>query len=324
MEFDFREVDAGNLDEFDSFYSVYRAATSNEISSPYTRREIQGRLNATSNYMRHLGFELKKSDQPVAVAYLEIPLKDNLDKVYLLAYTHPQLRNRGYGSLLLEKVEEYIFGIGRKTIVAGTNWSASGEHREGVSFLENRGYKLGSADEMRALQLPWQQKDPKTNENYRLLTWRHSVPDEWVDEYARLRALLFTEAPTGEVGYENEYWDATRIRTEEKELTAYGRTMSTTVAVAADGTLAGHTQLVFDEGEDLVYQWDTLVLREHRGKGLGYSMKVQNMNETKDLLAGRRQLRTWNAGVNAHMIAINEAMGFRHIANLGEYLKKLA
>ena len=324
MEFEFREIDADNLDEFNSFYSVYQAATSNEISSPFTRKEIQGRLNATSDYMRHFGFLLKTPDQSVAVAYLEIPLKDNLDKVYLRAYTHPEFRNRGYGSLLLEKVEENLVAIGRKTIVAGTNWSVSGEHREGVSFLENRGYDLGSADEMRALQLPWHRNDPKLNENYRLLTWRHSIPDEWVDEYARLRALLLTEAPTGEVGYENEYWDATRIRAEEKELTAYGRMMSTTVAVAADGTLAGHTQLVFDEGEELVYQWDTLVLRNHRGKGLGYSMKVQNLNETQDLLVGRPQVRTWNAGVNAHMIAINEAMGFRHIANLGEYLKKLA
>lgn len=323
MDFVFEKLDATDEDQFAQYYSLYSASNSNDISSPHTEREVRGRLTHESDYMNYVGLVGKSAGEMVAIAYLEIPLKDNLDKVYLTACTHPEFRNQGYGKALLEKVEDYIRDLGRSVIWAQTTWSVDGRYREGISFLENRGYTLDLTDAMRALDLPWQPSDPKTNENYSLLTWRQKAPERLIDEYAKLRALITNEAPTGDLELENEFWDATRIRAEEKELTDLGRTISTTVAVAKDGTLAGHTQLVFDEGDEFAYQWDTLVLREHRGKGLGYSLKVQNLNETIDLLAGRTQVRTWNADVNTHMIAVNEAIGFRHLAYLGEYVKRL-
>jgi GNAT superfamily N-acetyltransferase len=273
--------------------------------------------------MKYIGLFGKSVGEMVSIAYLEIPLKDNLDKVYLTAYTHPKFRNLGHGTALLEKVEQYIRDLGRSVIWTETMWSVDGRYREGISFLENLGYTLDLTDAMRALDLPWQPRDPKTDPNYSLLTWRQKAPEQLIDEYARLRALITNEAPTGDLELENEFWDAARIRAEEKELTDLGRTISTTVAVAADGALAGHTQLIFDEDDEFAYQWDTLVLREHRGHGLGYSLKVQNLNETMDLSTGRTQVRSWNAEVNTHMIAINEAIGFRHLAYLGEYVKRL-
>ena len=36
------------------------------------------------------------------------------------------------------------------------------------------------------------------------------------------------------------------------------------------------------------------------------------------------RLTTYNAEVNSHMIAVNEALGFRPVARLGDFQKKLA
>jgi RimJ/RimL family protein N-acetyltransferase len=47
------------------------------------------------------------------------------------------------------------------------------------------------------------------------------------------------------------------------------------------------------------------------------------MHEAADLLDGRRRIQTYNAASNAPMIAVNEAMGFRQVAWVGEYVRGL-
>src|SRR5690606_6524998 len=97
--------------------------------------------------------------------------------------------------------------------------------------------------------------------------------------YAHLKGLLSVEAPMGELEFEPEKWDVQRLRDEEDEAAAQGRTLYTTIALAPDGEVAGHTQLAVpshDPGR--AYQWDTLVLRKHRGHRLGLALKVANLD----------------------------------------------
>ena len=58
------------------------------------------------------------------------------------------------------------------------------------------------------------------------------------------------------------------------------------------------------------YQWGTLVRPQDRGHRLGVAVKVANLRllqrERPDIV----RLTTYNAEVNAHMIGVNEAMGF--------------
>lgn len=117
-----------------------------------------------------------------------------------------------------------------------------------------------------------------------------------------------------------EFWDAARVRSDEDDMRESGRLMQVVVARHASGELAGHTQLVFPDHPDDVYQWDTLVLRDHRGHGLGMSLKVEAMRASADLLAARRRILTYNAETNAPMIAVNERLGFRLTAVMGEYV----
>ncbi len=45
------------------------------------------------------------------------------------------------------------------------------------------------------------------------------------------------------------------------------------------------------------------------------------MQESADLLESRRYVHTFNAASNGPMIAVNEAMGFRQVGWLGEYVR---
>ena len=71
------------------------------------------------------------------------------------------------------------------------------------------------------------------------------------------------------------------------------------------------------------YQWGTLVLPAHRGHRLGLATKVENLRRVQAAEPGRSALYTWNAEVNRHMVAVNEALGFRPVGRLGEFVKKL-
>ena len=72
------------------------------------------------------------------------------------------------------------------------------------------------------------------------------------------------------------------------------------------------------------YQWGTLVRREHRGHRLGVAVKVANVRLLQRERPDITRLTTYNAEVNSHMIGVNEAIGFRPVARLGDFQKKLA
>jgi hypothetical protein len=87
----------------------------------------------------------------------------------------------------------------------------------------------------------------------------------------------------------------------------------TTVARrTSDGAPAGYTRILLDEARDSGWghQADTTVVREHRGHRLGLLMKIANLLWLHEQEPHIDRVITWNATSNAHMLAINEAMGF--------------
>ena len=52
-------------------------------------------------------------------------------------------------------------------------------------------------------------------------------------------------------------------------------------------------------------------------------IELDDRVHTAHVLEGRRRIHTYNAASNAHMIAVNEAMGFRQVAWAGEYIRTI-
>jgi hypothetical protein len=98
-----------------------------------------------------------------------------------------------------------------------------------------------------------------------------------------------------------------------------------TVAVHRDsGRLAAYTTIgVPAPDRTAVYQWDTLVLSEHRGHRLGQAVKARNLRALRAELPDVRRVVTWNAEQNGPMLRVNRELGFRTVGLNTEWQKRL-
>lgn len=313
-------IDPADSALFDELYGVYARAYDRDFDQPWLA--VEKRVNLTDDaYIGKVALAVRDEGVVVAGGTVLLPLQDNVTLAYVEVFTDPSRRREGHGRSALDAVLAAAAERGRTSVLGEASWGVEEAEAPARDFAEAMGFRLDIMDAQRELVLPADLPPLRVADGYTLHSWRGPCPEEWVDEYAVLRQLLIQEAPSGDVGLENEHWDAARVRQDEADLVRSNRHMQCTVARDAAGALVGHTQLAFPGNSDEVYQWDTLVLPAHRGHGLGLSLKIATMHEAADLLAGRRRIHTYNAASNQHMIAVNEAMGFRQVAWVAEYVR---
>jgi RimJ/RimL family protein N-acetyltransferase len=115
-----------------------------------------------------------------------------------------------------------------------------------------------------------------------------------------------------------------RYRAEEAMVARQGRVKISTGALAPDGRLVAYTDLVLTVHEsERAYQWGTLVRPDHRGHRLGLAVKVANLRVLQESQPQITTVVTYNADVNAPMVAVNEQLGFVPVQWMGELQKKL-
>jgi GNAT superfamily N-acetyltransferase len=260
---------------------------------------------------------------------------DNLDHAWLLVYTHPDHRRRGHGSAMLSHVEQVAGEHGRTVLDTEASWPysgpADGAGTEGADFLTRHGYRFGLGDVHRMLDLPvaadlldrLAEDAAPHHAGYTLRSWVGPVPEEIVESFAGLVALLVVEAPMGEMEREPESADVGALRRGEDLHRKQGRTVYSSAALDASGAVVAYSNLGETAHDPAnLYQWGTLVRRADRGHRLGMAVKVATLRLLQSAGGGARRLHTWNAEVNAHMIGINEALGFRPVERSGEFQKR--
>jgi len=140
------------------------------------------------------------------------------------------------------------------------------------------------------------------------------LPTELLASYCALRNQLGVDAPTGDVDFEAESMTPSLWldrMAEEREL---GRHRLTTVAIDGTGDVVAYTDLILPPVPSLdVWQWGTLVHREHRGHRLGMAVKVRNLEQLAAADFGRTRVLTCNAETNRYMVDINVRLGFEAI-----------
>ena len=258
----------------------------------------------------------------VGGARVDLPMVDNVRLCWLELSVPPTQRRRGYGTALLHAVRDLSVAHGRTSLLTGVERPSSAPRATwpGSAFVARRGLTLRLESVRRDLRLP---VDPHRIEGlrrdaaasadgYRIETFQGPVRPEERDQMAALKARMSTDAPLGDLDYDPETWDAERVVEQEQQFASMGGTWWTSVARAPDGAWAGFTQLLWSPNEPArLYQEDTLVLREHRGHRLGLLMKLATLERATAEAPQARVVTTENATSNSHMIAINEAMGFR-------------
>ncbi len=147
---------------------------------------------------------------------------------------------------------------------------------------------------------------------YTLRSWEGPVPEDLVAAYVALDAVVDVEAPSGDLDIEPLHADVEVWRHKERESAAQGRRNVSTAAVTADGDVVALTELWANDHEpERLNQWSTIVRRDHRGHRLGVAVKVANHQVAQERFPEARQVVTWNAESNAHMLAVNVDLGFR-------------
>lgn len=221
------------------------------------------------------------------------------------------------------------------TGLVGWTWDGGplGEGAAGPQFARTRGYALALTEVQRELPLPVDDAvlarladdAALAHEEYTLRSWVGPVPDDLLAGWAELTSTLTTEAPTGELQLEPETVSVEAVREREATLARQGRTKYNTVALSASGEVVAYSDLATTVHDPhRAYQWGTLVQREHRGHRLGVAVKVANLRLLQRDRPDVVRLTTYNAEDNSHMVGLNEALGFRPVAWLGDFQKKLA
>ncbi len=261
-------------------------------------------------------------DRPVAVGALEVTRSDNLHWVRGDLFVDPAHRRQGHGSTLLHELERCARDLDRSTllinVIEGAHEIGSGPNRP---FATSHGYRIAEENVRRDLAWPrpegelqhlWDAWAPHALE-YEIVSWTKGTPDEFLEARAHLSSIMPTETPHVDLDVESERWDAARVRHHELTTDRMGRDLLVAAArERSTGDLVGYSELsVSRENPGAAYQWDTLVVRAHRGHRLGGLLKVATMRLLEAGGYETKKITTFNSVLNGPMIAVNEALGAR-------------
>lgn len=284
-------------------------------------------------------------------ATLHLPLTDNTHTAEVDVAVRPPSRRAGIGTALHAAVLDRVRAAGRTHVIASTDQRvepgpgptslapATGQglvdrRLPGVRLALTHHYALEQVGRFSVLDLPLDEAALTGFEAeaaavaggvYRTVSWDGPCPERWVDEFALLLAQMSTDAPRGGLEIEEEAWGAARVQAMQDELVHSGRQYRATAAEhVPSGRLVAFTSFECPaHTPEYVDQDDTLVLPEHRGHRLGLLVKAVNLRRLAQARPEVRRVGTWNAEENAHMLAINTALGFRAAGGSGEWQLRL-
>jgi GNAT superfamily N-acetyltransferase len=329
MEPEITRLDPADEATFEAVQSLRVAIEAADLPDfpPPCPYAFRGELTFPRTAKRAEHFVARTGGEVVGYLALELPLRENLDNADVTIAVHPEHRRRGVGRALYAYLLERMREQGRIRYAAGTvETLPGGPARDGAGrrFATAVGAKPALDEVRRRLDLPGlaepaldrlvEQARAKAA-GYQVVTWSDRTPDQFAADAGYLDGRLVSDAPMGDLRWEPAQVDVARLRESEAAMAAGRWHLYSAGAVhQPSGRLVALTTLARQETSPWhAFQWITLVDPAHRGHRLGALVKVANLRLAREHEPELRVIDTWNAAVNRHMIAINEAMGFRPV-----------
>ena len=255
---------------------------------------------------------------------ISLPQSENVDTATVEVQVAPAYRRQGVGRALVTEARRRAAELGRNRLLTELTGPAA------EAFATEHGARRVLADTQRRLDLTTVD-DARLDglladavahsAGYSLLQWTGPTPDEHLAAVAALESRMTTDAPMDDLRWDQEVFDADRMRARDAVMTARrNRAYTTAVRHDATGVVVATTMLTVADGVDqFAGQWQTIVEPEHRGHRLGMLLKVANLRYLQQHEPAVTFVDTWNADSNAPMLRVNVEMGFVPVRQWAEW-----
>ncbi|WP_431807232.1 N-acetyltransferase family protein [Microbacterium paraoxydans] len=343
-------LDADDAEEFRAFGDLNRRICDEQVGLPDLAPDAAQMLPAwqDDSDTLNLGFVARDGEDIAGMVSLAFAQEADARAVEIDLLVPEEHWGRGIEDALLERAENEARARGRDTLqfwslhrpqesdrmlVPRTGWGRI--PATAVSdLLEARGFTLEQVErnsefDLRADPAPVRAMLESALEHagpdYRVREWMFPTPPELRTGYAAVLARLSTDAPSGDMDFVAEVWDADRVERRDARLTAAGQAVSV-VAVehVPSGDLVAYNELLIGaDRTGVTHQFGTLVSSAHRGHRLGTIVKCANLLRWRELMPDSPAVSTFNAEENRPMLDINEAVGFRPVSYAGAWQKRV-
>ena len=237
----------------------------------------------------------------------------------------PDLRRRGLGRQLVAVAARRAYLEGFSSIgveaIGGTPamefYQALGFERE---YVETRSILTLSAVDWPALAEMADGIAP----GYRVECHPGGPPAHLLDAYAQAKMEAQTDEDDLELAPRSS--DPQRLRDSLNTLHLRGLKPYIVLAIHEEtGVVAGLTEVVVPaQHPERADQYDTIVVRDHRGYGIDRAIKARMLFELRAAEPGLREVQTWNAQHNESMLKVNADLGYQLDRDWYEYGTEVA
>jgi GNAT superfamily N-acetyltransferase len=286
------------------------AAVDRPLDPPPLLADLADRVRDVRTDRRKVYLTARTGAGTVGYAVIWMSLVDNPRMGLVDIQVRPDHRRRGIGTALLRGVAAEMTAAGRPVLFAETDAGGPGD-----GFATAHGLRLVEKDRMSLLRLAdvdWAAVEAAaaaTPPGYRLVSSIGRSPDELLESYTRALDAM-NDAPHGTADLEAFVFSPDWVRNAETALRKLGE-LRLIFAVAADGEVAGFTEVLVGRQPQRARQHDTAVVPAHRGHGLGLWIKSAMLLALRDQRPDVTEIETGNSTANRYMLAINTRLGFR-------------
>ncbi len=328
-----RPIDPADDADMDAFQEVYAAAELAEDpeAALYSRADgVAMLLSSGTGGQLCEAYGAFADETMLGELMITASLRDNLRVARVWIWVDPAHQRRGIGTRLAAYADARVRDLGRSICHAQARIGvdrANGNR----AFAEQNGYALANTEIERRLGLPADGRlldrlaaeAAEHHDGYRIRTVVGPVPDDLAASYVALKNQIYVEMPSGDLEVEAGQETTAELAVQDRFLVESGRTRVASYALDRhDEVVAYSVAAVSNQHHRHVDQWGTLVDRAHRGHRLGLAVKCGLLRALADV-PGKTFIETTNAETNAHMVAINEALGFEVVQVYGDFQKRL-